>query len=136
MIDTGCNRVTTLPKLQDVNSKYVAPPIVHTDGTMYFPPCCASQVLRIDPHWQAAILVGPILPGDFMYVAAGERTDSGIYYFAPLDDGFVLSIDPYTSAIELISAQYAGFFTRAMRSNSGRIYWAPLNCSHLLRLEP
>ena len=70
-------------------------PILGIDGCIYWPPKCASRILKYDPHSNLASLVGDEFGiDDAAKWCGGCSASDGVIYCMPYEDNQILAIDP------------------------------------------
>lgn len=126
-VDTRARRLT---------SRYLAPGCVGADGSIYFAPYDADDVVRILPDGELQFLE---LPSELQgwkqkYLAGGVLSPNGCIYFAPYEAAFVLCIRPDGAMTCARSCNnYVGRGAVAAVDNS--VYFAPASGFAVLEIR-
>ncbi|KOO26881.1 hypothetical protein Ctob_012881, partial [Chrysochromulina tobinii] len=117
--------------------------VLGANGHIYFVPCCANRILRLDPATNAAEPVGPDLGayGDAYKWDGGVLGANGHIYFVPCDAKRILRFDPATNAAEPVGPDLGAYngvskWCGGVLGANGHIYFVPYDANRIVRVDP
>jgi len=117
--------------------------VLGANGHIYFVPCCANRILRVDPATEAAEPVGPDLGayGDEYKWDGGVLGANGHIYFVPCDAKRILRFNPATDAAEPVGPDLGAYngvskWCGGVLGADGQIYFVPYDANRIVRVDP
>jgi hypothetical protein len=110
--------------------------VLAPSGMIYFPPCDARRVLKLDPTSGAMSYVGPDFGGGIAKYRGAVLGMNGIVYGIPYSAASILRIDPSADSVATFGSLGSGEkWIGGVLAPNGVIYGFPASAAQVLRIN-